>query len=142
MRGRVRVGSVVRVPLHGRRVRGFVTDLLDEAAVSNPRALSALVSPDPLFAKSEIELARWVADRYVTTLGVVLHDATPGRYSTTTPEVANARAEPARPAWLKPGDLDGPSTVCVVTARAELDLIPVAAAGDGQTLVICPRVDV
>jgi primosomal protein N' (replication factor Y) len=142
MHGRVHVGSVVRVPLHGRRVRAFVTDLLDEPAVSNPRPLSALVSPEPLFAPPEIDLARWIAARYVTTLGVVLHEATPGRYSTTKPGDPAPSPNAPRPPWLGAHDLDAPSSVCVVTSRAELDLIPFAASHGGQTLVVCPRVDV
>src|SRR5688500_6504568 len=69
MSGRVAVGSVVRVPLHGRRVRGFVTELLEEPAVADPLVLSALVSPEPVFSAAEIALARWTARRYVGALG-------------------------------------------------------------------------
>src|SRR5439155_165882 len=100
MRERVDVGSVVRVPLHGRRVRAYVTELLELPAVADPRPLSSLVSAEPLFAREQIELARWVADRYVTTMGTVLHDAVPGRYSAPTPAVATPSRPAERPRWL------------------------------------------
>src|SRR5207302_1742109 len=54
MLGRVDVGSVVRVVLHGRGMRAFVTDVLDEAAVPNARPLRSLVSAEPLFTSDEI----------------------------------------------------------------------------------------
>lgn len=140
MRDRVAVGSVVRVPLHGRRVRAFVTDLLSEPAVANARPLSELVSPAPLFAAAQIELARWMARRYVTTLGVVLHDAVPGRYSLPSAAAPTAAARVSRPPWVDVGEVSG---VWAVSAQAELELIPYATASRrGQTLVICPRVDV
>jgi primosomal protein N' (replication factor Y) len=145
MRGRVDVGSVVRVPLHGRRLRAFVTNMLDEPAVPNARPLSALVSPEPLFALSELELARWVADRYVTTLGVVLHDAAPGRYS--APVAAQAlRTKPLpAPGWIDPTELFASrETVCVVPVSAQPELVAYAASvtaeAGKQVLVICPRV--
>jgi primosomal protein N' len=81
MEGQLNVGSVVRVGLHGRNVRAFVTELLDEPAVANPRPVSRLVSPAPIFDADTIELAQWVARRYVVPLGQVLHDAVPGRFS-------------------------------------------------------------
>jgi primosomal protein N' (replication factor Y) len=138
--GRVAVGSVVRVPLHGRRVRAYVTDLLEAPAVANARPLSALVSAGPLFAPPEIDLARWIARRYVTTLGAVLHDAVPGRYSAPVPARPRRAAAPQRPAWLGT-ELKGASTVCIVPASAQAELIAYAAANLRPALVICPRVD-
>src|SRR5687768_15864412 len=80
MLGRVGVGSVVRVNLHGRNVRAFVVEVLDEPDVADPRVLSSLVSPEPLFSAETIALAAWTARRYVVPLGAVLHDAVPGRF--------------------------------------------------------------
>jgi len=135
LHGRVGLGSVVRVPLHGRRLRAFVTELLDDPAVASPRPLSALVSPTPLFGPDQIELARWVARRYVTTVGTVLHDAVPGRYSAPkAPRPVDApRATAERGAR---------ETLWVVAADGEPDVIAEAANTARQTLVICPRVDV
>jgi primosomal protein N' len=108
MLGRVDVGSVVRVPLHGRRIRGYVTELLDTPEVDNPKSLSMLVSPTPLFDEVGVELARWVARRYATPTGVVLHQAAPGRYSLPdTPDEAVVRPTSTPPRWLDAERLQG-----------------------------------
>ena len=152
MIGKVHPGSVVRVVLHGRSMRAFVTELLTDAAVPNPRPLRSLVAPEPVFAPSEIELARWVSRRYVVPLGHVFHDAVPGRFS--APGSDGAVSSPPRrvpaPGWLN-GGLDDVvrqrGAVCVFppTVRDEVDLAVhlagVTASRDGRTLVICPRVD-
>jgi primosomal protein N' (replication factor Y) len=150
--GKVHPGSVVRVVLHGRGMRAFVTELLTDAAVPNPRPLRSLIAPEPVFAPSEIELARWVARRYVVPLGHVLHDAVPGRFSapgSQGPATPPPRPTPA-PAWLN-GGLDDVvarrGSVCVFppTLRDEPDLAlhlaGVAASGGGRVLIICPRVE-
>jgi primosomal protein N' (replication factor Y) len=95
-----------------------------------------------LFAQAEIDLARWVALRYVTTLGTVLHDAVPGRYSAPVPKPVTPATGVRRPPWLTEGGLDESEAVCVVSAGAELELIAFASQGEGQTLVVCPRVDI
>lgn len=155
MLGRVHVGSVVRVNLHGRNVRAFVIAVLDEPDVAKPRSLSALVSAEPMFSQDTIALAAWTARRYVVPLGVVLHDAVPGRFSAPGSQ-ASARKpqEPIgapEPRWLK-GALDpvlsSEGEVCVVlpSADAEPELVRYAVdrtrARGRSTLVICPRVEV
>ncbi|HYZ91479.1 MAG TPA: hypothetical protein VFA34_03685 [Actinomycetota bacterium] len=141
--GRIHIGSVVRVVLHGRSMRAFVTELLDVPAVPDPRPLRAVVATDPVFAPSEIELARWTARRYVVPLGHVLHDAVPGRFS--APGSGGERVE-------SPGRRRGPAelgkairdrrAVCVIppTDREEPDLAAFVAGEGGPTLIICPRV--
>ncbi|MEX2393490.1 MAG: hypothetical protein WD826_03315, partial [Actinomycetota bacterium] len=152
MLGRVGAGSVVRVVLHGRNVRGFVTELLGEPAVAKPRAISSLVSPEPIFDEAMIKLASWIGRRYLVPLGIVLHDAVPGRFS--APDVSDAptrRRPAARPAWLKddPSKAIGtPKEFCAFppTLADEPELISylasTAAASGLRTLVICPRVQI
>lgn len=151
MLGRVEVGSVVRVVLNGRNVRAFVTELLDEPAVARPRSLSSLVSSDPVFSDETIALARWTARRYVVPLGLVLHDAVPGRFSTPKAPSASQAPRTPRPTWF-PADLAAafaaPREICVVTPApaAEIELIAhavgEAAVAGMRSLVVCPRVEV
>lgn len=154
MLGRVRVGSVVRIPLHGRRMRGFVTELIAAPAVAAPKPLSALVSEEPLFDVAGIELARWTASRYVASVGSVLHLAVPGRYSAPAGGArppADTPATPA-PAWLPSSDglsasLErGGAVVVCPTASEEPGLTAylagLAARRHRQMLVIAPRVSV
>ncbi len=150
--GRVRVGSVVRVVLHGRGMRAFVTDLLDTPAVENPRPLRSVVAPEPVFGPQELALARWAADRYVASMGRVLHDAVPGRFSAPSSDHPEPQERPPRSEvrWL--GDnihrlIEGAGEACVLppTLRDEAAVAAhvagEAAAAGGRTLVICPRVD-
>ncbi len=147
--GKVRVGSVVRVVLHGRNMRAFVTELLSEASVPDPRPLRSVVASEPVFAARELALARWTADRYVTSLGRVLHDAVPGRFSAPSAAGDQAPDSPARDApsgAFAAGIADviaRSSVACVFppTVAREVDIAAAAAAHDGQTLVICPRVE-
>jgi len=147
MLARVDVGSVVRVVVHGRGMRGFVTELLDEAAVAKPRLLRSLVSPQPLFTAAEISLARWTARRYVVPLGLVLHDAVPGRFSTAADDVQMPRPDrTTRPSWLT-ADLSARS-LCLLppTPEAEADAIAhivgeIATTG-GRSLLLCPRTEI
>lgn len=150
--GKVDIGSVVRVVLHGRGMRAFVTDLLDAPSVPKTRPLRSLVSTEPVFGPAELELARWLARRYVVSLGAVLHDAVPGRFSAPGSSAAPA-APPATvpaPAWLRSSVeeiIEHRSAACVVppTGREEIDLAAhiasAASARDGRALIICPRVD-
>lgn len=140
---RVAIGSVVRVVVHGRRMRAFVTELLDEAAVAKTRSLSALVSPEPLFTAAEIDLARWTAARYVVPLGLVLHDAVPGRFSTTPSEELYAKPAPTpRPSWMKGAIGD---RICLLPPSAEAEIraiVHLVGQTAGRSLVICPRTEV
>lgn len=125
--GRVFVGSVVRVPLHGRRVRAFVTELLAKPAVPEPKLLSALVSAEPVFRSSEVRLARWISLRYLTPLAGVLHQGVPGRFSA-----------PGQFRDLLELSGTGFSLTVAVTARDELEAVR-SFLGDNPGLVICPR---
>jgi primosomal protein N' (replication factor Y) len=72
------VGSLVQVPFHGRRVRGWV---LGPALEPPPRVLdvTAVVSPVRFFDPNGLRLFRWVADRYVAPLAAVIGRAIPPR---------------------------------------------------------------
>jgi primosomal protein N' (replication factor Y) (superfamily II helicase) len=62
--GRVRIGSVVRIPFGRRRARGFVTALADRSDFPDLKAIESVVEGPPLFDDAMLRLARWVADYY------------------------------------------------------------------------------
>lgn len=154
MRGRVGVGSVVRVRLHGRRMRAYVTSMPREPAVPDPTPLSALVSSEPLFDTETVGLARWASRRYLASLGSVLHLATPGRFSAPPAGGEEERLPPCGPPdWLAdPGALESVvrerrrGVLCLPHPAAEPDGVAAAAgiaAAEGlRTLVVAPRIDV
>ena len=74
----VSVGSVVRVPLGGRRVRGFVVDVRPER--DGTRALKDVAGVTGVigaFDRKMLETMRWTAVHYVAPLATVLGRALP-----------------------------------------------------------------
>lgn len=81
--GRVSIGSVVRVPLRNRRVRGWVVGLEDQARgepeVNELVPLAALSGRGPVFDRELLGVARQLARRYVHPLSSFLSLFTPPR---------------------------------------------------------------
>jgi len=76
----VMVGSVVRVPLAGRRVRGYVVGLETEDEASGARKLRevrSVSSTVPVFTEAMLPSLRWAAAHYVAPLAVVLAKSAP-----------------------------------------------------------------
>lgn len=72
------VGSIVRVPLGGRRVRGYVVDVREIETGGRPLKDLLAVSGDyPVFDGRLLQTLRWVAMHYVAPLGAVLGRAAP-----------------------------------------------------------------
>ncbi len=71
----VAVGSVVRVPLSGRRLRGYVVGLSPGSA-SGLKDVLAVSGSGPIFSPELLSTLRWAARHYVAPLSVLL--AKPG----------------------------------------------------------------
>jgi len=86
----VSIGSVVRVPLGGRKVRGFVTDVRagSPAGLKEIRGLSGEI---PVFDGRLLETLRWTAHHYVSPLAGILAKAAP----------PNLPRKGAAPSWPK-----------------------------------------
>ena len=63
-RGKICIGSVVRIPFGRRRARGFVTALPERSAYPDLKSIEGLVDVPPLFDAAMLRLARWMADYY------------------------------------------------------------------------------
>jgi primosomal protein N' (replication factor Y) len=75
--GPVAVGSIVRVPLGGRTVRGFVTAVSDHVPERTLRPLAAVSGDFPVFDTRLLQTARWVASHYIAPLAAVLARTAP-----------------------------------------------------------------
>jgi primosomal protein N' (replication factor Y) (superfamily II helicase) len=79
LRGDVHLGSRVKVPFGGRRrVDGWVVGLAPDLP-SDARDLLRVVSPIPSFGPAELDLFRWVANRYAGAVVDTLRLAIPPR---------------------------------------------------------------
>ncbi len=70
------VGSIVRVPLAGRTVRGWVTRL-EEGDSSGLKRIKSISGELPIFDERLLEVLRWAAYHYVAPLSVMLPRAGP-----------------------------------------------------------------
>lgn len=138
---RISVGTVVRVPLQGRRVRGWVVadDVVSEAPPERLVPVHAVVSAGP--PPDLVALATWAARRYAGPESTFLRAASPPNVvpvERPVERVAAHRPVPAAPADLVLGD----EPVRVVTwppAADRRDLVRSWCAPRGSTLVLAPE---
>ncbi len=93
----VAVGSLVRVPLGGRRVRGFVTHLREGVAPDKLRDVAGVVGDFPLFTPRLLETLRWTAVHYVAPLAAVLAKSGPPNVARRVRAVTGELRAPASP---------------------------------------------
>ena len=142
----MRIGTIVRVPLHGRRVRGWVVadGVEPEAERSELRPLAKVVSAGP--PPEVLELCRWAAWRYAGPLPFLLRSASP-------PNVVPPAAEPEPhtavfPPHTEPHDVDAAVVDALLTAERGLLAWPPGAewqgvvgalvADEASTIVVAP----
>jgi primosomal protein N' (replication factor Y) len=88
------VGSIVRVPLGGRRVRGYVVSRSD----GDPSGLKEVLGVSgglPVFGPDLLEVLRWAAVHYVAPLAALLGKAAPPNLPRRPPGDEPPPAEPA-----------------------------------------------
>jgi len=91
----VEVGALVRVPLGGRRLRGFVV-AMGEAPRAGLRPLLARSGDLSVFGRDLLEVMRWAAVHYVAPLAVLLGRGAP-------PNLPRRRPAPVLPAVPEAG---------------------------------------
>jgi primosomal protein N' (replication factor Y) len=77
----VQVGSVVRVPLGGRRVRGWVTAVRSEAR-AGLKEIIGVSGVHPVFTVQLLQTLRWAAVHYVSPLAALIPRAAPPNLAT------------------------------------------------------------
>jgi primosomal protein N' (replication factor Y) (superfamily II helicase) len=139
----VRVGTVVRVPLHGRRVRAWVVALdVEPPPGVRLQAVAKVTGWGP--TPELIDLARWASWRWAGRTASLLRTATPD------PAVRALPPAPRRPpaatgvrVRVVEQALDGPGpAVLRLAPGADLLIVVQAAAARGNALVLCPTADV
>jgi primosomal protein N' (replication factor Y) len=138
----VRVGTIVRIELHGRRVGGWV---LEDGVEPPPgvvaRPLAKVTGWGP--APDVIDLARWATWRWAGRLATVLGSASPERAVPTLPAPAHRSAPtPTGPDDLASSAFDGSLPGCTLRLPPSADPYPVllAAVARGDSLIITPSV--
>jgi primosomal protein N' (replication factor Y) len=70
-------GARVEVPFGTRTVMGFVVERTAASDVDNPRALQGVLDEPPLLDAHAVQIALWIAARYVAPLGEVIKAMVP-----------------------------------------------------------------
>ncbi|HEX9855177.1 MAG TPA: hypothetical protein VGC47_07680 [Acidimicrobiia bacterium] len=73
----VSVGSIVRVPLGGRRVRGWVVDVRSSDKRAGLKSIISVSSALPIFGPRHLETLRWAALHHVAPVAALLPRAGP-----------------------------------------------------------------
>jgi len=60
----IKVGSQVLIPFGKRKEIGYVIGRLEQSNVKGVKDIIAVTSEYPLFSSKQVELAKWMADRY------------------------------------------------------------------------------
>src|SRR6185437_14121405 len=64
------VGSMVSVKFHGRTVKGWIVGATDQPPAARLLPVTRVRSPVRFFDEQQLQLLRWVSERYVTPLCV------------------------------------------------------------------------
>jgi primosomal protein N' (replication factor Y) len=136
--GTVRVGTVVRVPLSGRSVRGWVLD--DDVRDVHRGRLSEVSRVQGVGPDAEVVgLCRWAAWRWAGRLATMLRLATAPRLVRSVPA---PRVRPARAGAGTPWGSEEPDGVIVLEQSPLEDPVELslAMAARGQAIVVAPSV--
>ncbi len=112
----IEIGSIVRVPLSGRRVRGWVVDFANERP-GNLKDIAGISGSSPVFDGPLHQSLVWAAQHYVAPVSTLLSRATPPNLPRNQP------LETAVPEGASPGS----PLQDVVTRSAEGRTNPVTA---------------
>ncbi len=130
---KVRVGAIVRVPLHGRRVRGWVVADDVEPDTSRDRLLELLAVASDGPPADVVDLAGWIARRWSGPRIAVLRSASPPNRAHPTPN-----SEPASPSRLTAESatpVHGNRVVRRPPLADRRELVASMCADNGSTLV-------
>lgn len=75
--GRARVGSMVLVPFGKSKQVGYVVGFTEKSKVERLLPVEAIINEKPAFGESMVELCRWVAKHYLSTISESLKLAIP-----------------------------------------------------------------
>ena len=137
VRDQVRVGDVVRIELHGRRVGGWIVEL--DVVPPPGVALRPLAKRSGRGPTGDlIELAAWAAWRWAGRPASLLKTASPERVVAAVPAPAPSLADRPDASDLVRGALADERAVLRLPPAADRVEVVLAAAALGNALVLCP----
>jgi primosomal protein N' len=151
LRSQATVGRIVRVPLGGRRVRGWIVETVEEHP-GKLKDLAGISGEESVFGSELLHTLEWAANHYVAPLSVLLSKVTPpnlpgkielaGRMPVGGSETGHPLGEMAR--WAASGRRRPAQAIVGVWQRLDwIDvLIPLMAAGRSALIVAASAAEV
>ena len=122
--GKIEAGSLVRVPLGGRKVRGVVVEVGSGSEGQTLEEVAGVVIPVPMAPPPMTELLDWMSERYISPKGQTYARVVPPRVRAKRPETGESV------------DAEEPKIILGYERGSEL----VAAIGEGRAGTWCLRV--
>lgn len=148
----IRPGCIVRCVLHGRRIKGWVTEVdpVDPFDIENLKPILEFVSLGP--DRSVVDLTRWAGEQWMGKQRSLLVAASAKRIvrELPKPQRTGKSFEPQSPAtskmlsaWNQQSDADDRGAVGLLRLAPNEDLLAVCASAiaQGPTLIVTPSVD-
>ncbi len=98
----LRPGHLVRVPFRQQTVQGIIIALHDKAPVPETRPILDLVYPEPVLTSTQLRLARWMSETYLSPLLNVLKLFLPPRLTAVAEPVLELVPDATLPPDLTP----------------------------------------
>lgn len=64
----IKPGQAVWVPFGQRLLQGIVLELTEQPAVAQTRDIAGIIDEKPFLSQSQLSLARWISDYYISPL--------------------------------------------------------------------------
>lgn len=141
---RLTVGSMVRIPLHGRKVAGWVSAIDPETPTDiklSPLAKLSGMGPE----QSVIDLARWASWRWAGPVSSFLGTASPPKMvpELSAPRTSMLRVDDRFDRLFRPPPSADPSLPALSVLRwppaADLGALVAAAVRNGPSIIVVPR---
>ncbi|MEW6360035.1 MAG: primosomal protein N' [Planctomycetota bacterium] len=127
LRGRIEVGSRVRVPFARRQVEGYCVGFVPESEYDKVRDILDVIDDEPMLDAELLELTKWMSDYYFCSWGEALNAVLPTavREGTQTKKVRLAR--------LKIPAADVPAAIAQIEAKSpkQAKALAIIAENDG-----------
>lgn len=117
------VGSIVRVPISGRRVRGWIVDLTEDHS-GDLKEVAGISGAAPVFDEALLETLTWAARHYIAPMSSLLTRATPPNLPRAIPDATKGALDAPSDSALGPiversiSGLGGPTTALVANWQA------------------------
>ena len=146
----VSIGSIVRIPLGGRKVRGYVIGL-ESGTHEGLKALRGVSGEVPIFGEKLLETLRWAALHYVTPLAGMLGKSAPPNLPRRSvprawPEVPKVRPGPLRESAVTASRGGRSPAAYLLAATDWVDHLtatigPIVSAGHSSLVVVATAVE-